>query len=140
MTTRRSSRARPRRGFTLVEMSMAALLLAMIMTLTVQILATAVVQRRSADRRQRALYEASNVLERVASLPLGRLTPDTLKNAKLSDATLLALPKADLKVSITDADHGLKRLVVEVRYSDKGDEVVGPVRLVTYLSDRGDRQ
>ena len=126
-----------RRGFTLIEMAMGALMLAILMSLTVQFLAWSASERRISERRQRAIHEASSIIETLASLPADQLTPETLGAAKLTDGTLHALPGGTLKVLIVDGTDGLKRLTVEVGYHDRSGEPVSPVRLITYLAKRG---
>ena len=126
-----------RRGFTLIEMAMGALMLTILMSMTVQFLAWSASERRVSERRQRALHEASSILERLASLPSDQLTPETLQAAKLSEETGQALPDGSLKVTIVDGPEGLKRLTVEVGYHDRSGEAVAPVRLVTFLTSRG---
>ncbi len=125
------------RGFTLLEMAIGAVLLGVVMALTVQILAWSASERRVSERRQRALYEASTLLERLASLPASKLTPETLDGARLSEDTQKALPGGRLKVAVADAADGLRKLTVEIQYVDRAGEPVAPVRLTAFLADRG---
>ncbi len=125
-----------RRGFTLIEMAIGALLFAVVMSLTVQVLAWSASERRVSERRQRALYEATNILERLASLPKDDLSSESVKGAKLSDETRKALPGGELKVNYTEAVDGLNRLTVEVHYLDRAGLPVAPVRLVAFLAPR----
>ena len=66
--TVRSTRSR-RRGSLLVEVAMAAVLLMIAMTLTVKVLGLVALERRASERRQRALFEVANVMERITSYP-----------------------------------------------------------------------
>lgn len=130
-------KVKSRRGFTLLEMAVGALLLGMVMALTVQILAWSASERRVSERRQRALHEASNLIERLATLPSSELNPATLRAAKLSDQTRQALPNGELKVALDEGPEGLKRLTVEIHYRDRAGEPVAPVRLTAFLAERG---
>ena len=67
--TVRSTRSR-RRGSLLGEVAMAAVLLMIAMTLTVKVIGLRRLERRASERRQRALFEVANVMERITAHPV----------------------------------------------------------------------
>ena len=64
--TARSNRP-ARRGSLLAEVTMAAVLLMIAMTLTVKVMGYAGIERRATERRQRALLEVANLMERITA-------------------------------------------------------------------------
>jgi prepilin-type N-terminal cleavage/methylation domain-containing protein len=131
--------AERRRGFTLFEVAMAALMLGIAMTVTVQLAGWVAAERRSAGRRGRAVQEAANVMERLAALPWDRLTPETAADASLSPAARQALPGGELKADVAahDEDGGSRRIRVQVRWRDRSGKFEAPVRLTSWVYHRG---
>ena len=76
----RSTRAR-RRGSLLVEVAMATVLLMIAMTLTVKVLGFVALERRACERRQRAMLEVANLMERITAYPFDEVTPELAKAA-----------------------------------------------------------
>ena len=68
--------ARNRAGSLLVELAMAMVMLAIAMTLTVKVLGSVAMERRSSERRERAVIEVANVMERITAHPFEEVTPD----------------------------------------------------------------
>ncbi len=67
-----------RRGFGLVEMTIACVLLAAAMAATLQVVGWVALERRAVERRERAVLEASNLMERIAARPWDELTTEAL--------------------------------------------------------------
>ena len=55
---------------------MATVLLMIAMTLTVKVLGWVALERRAAERRQRAVMEVANVMERITAYPFEEVTPE----------------------------------------------------------------
>jgi type II secretory pathway component PulJ len=70
--------ASQRRAIALLEVSIATVLVAALMTLFVQVLGVMAAQRRAADQRQVALQQAANVMERCTALAWPEATSDAL--------------------------------------------------------------
>jgi hypothetical protein len=126
----------------LAEMTIAAGMLVVVMTLTVQVLGYAGQQRRAADQRQRAMLEAANLLERITAGPFDEVTPERARRLAIEPATPASLPGADWAVDVTDDPPGpgrsAKRIAVRLRWKGRLGEWEAPVRLVTWI-ERGGR-
>jgi prepilin-type N-terminal cleavage/methylation domain-containing protein len=130
---------RIRRGISLIELSVATVVLAVAMTVTVQIVAQAIAEHRAADRRVCAIQEAGNVLERLSIQPWDKLTPESLEKLELARRVERLIPGAEVTISMVDADSGVaKRVTVQVRWTARDARRTAPVRLTTWLYPRED--
>lgn len=127
-----------RRGFGLVELSIATLLLALAMAIVVQTAGWLATERRGAERRQRALQEAANLMERLTFRPWAELTPELAKAQTLSSPTKSALRDGTLDVSIGPAEGDASARVIAIRidWSNGAGGRVAPVRLVAWVHRR----
>lgn len=128
-----------RRGFTLLEVSVAAAVLVMLMAVTVQMLGWAAGERRAAERRQWALQEATNVLERLTAQSWASLTAEAVASVELSPQARAVLPDAELKIEVTSrpGPPSAKQLVVDVRWQRPAGQSVASVRLSSWVYRRG---
>ncbi len=128
-----------RRGFGLIEMAACGVMLAAAMVVTVQVVSWVAVERRAVGRRERAVREAANLLERAAARPWDELTPASLAGLRLSDSTAAALPGAGLEARVATSDDApaRKKITIEVRWRDRSGRPEAPVRLVTWAYRRG---
>lgn len=94
------------RGFTILEVMVAAALTALLVTMCVRMLTSSAAQRRGAERRSVALEEAANVAESVAALPWDELTSERVGQIQLSESARQALGNGSLKVSLEPAASG----------------------------------
>lgn len=128
-----------RRGITIVELVAALVLLGVAYSLTVSMLASVALQRRSAEQQQVALQHAANLLERTAArswadLPTGRLsTPDPPANLTA------VLPELDQRVEVTETkqDENAKRVTVTLSWRNRAGQIVAPVQLTTWIYPGG---
>lgn len=129
-----------RRGSLLVELSMAAALLMVAMTLTIKVLGLVAHERRASERRQRALVEVANVMEQITAYPFDKVTPELGGQIKLSETAQQALPGAELAVDVGASTPGqgrsAKRIGVRLRWRGPGGELVTPVRLTSWIEQR----
>ena len=139
MSTIRTTSAARRRGFTMVEIVAAVVLLATAMSLTVQILGALAAERRAAERRLCAVQEVANLMERVAARPWGEVTPESLKAVSLSPRAQRALPGAELAATVGDASasRGEKRIGLRLRWRDRAGDWTAPVRLTAWIYRHG---
>jgi type II secretory pathway pseudopilin PulG len=118
-----------RPGFSLIEGTVAVVLLIVAMSTTVKALSWISRERQALDRRAIALQEADNLLDRLTS----RIdTPPTLSpeaEAALIDGSIML----ERSIEASEGD-GLERLTVTVRYRDRGGEPAAPVRLTTWIA------
>lgn len=134
----KTARAR-RRGFGLVEMAITGLLVAAAMAATVHVVAWVALERRAAGRRERALAEASNLIERIAARPFDEIRPESLTTAQVSEAAraYLVNPTVEARVANFDDAPARKRIVVEIRWGDRAGRPESPVRLVAWAYRQG---
>jgi len=123
-----------RRGITLIESTVASLLLIAALTLTIQVLASATRQHRIAERRSIALLEASNLLERAVA------EFETDREPTLSPEAANRLPDAAARVEREPEDDSdgppMIRLTATVTYREPLGGQTIRVPLSTWLADR----
>jgi hypothetical protein len=129
-----------RRGYGLVELSVAGLLLAIAMGIVAQTATWLAVERRGAERRQRALQEAANLMERLSARPWLELTPELAREQSLSPATKAALRDGTLDVAIapTEGDASSKTIAIRIGWGGTSGRGPAPVRLVAWVHRRGE--
>jgi hypothetical protein len=119
---------------------MAAVMLAIVMTLTVKVLGYAGQQRRSADQRQRAILEVANVMERITAEPFEEVTAERARRLSISPAAAGSLTGSELAVEVTEEQPGpgrsAKRVAVRLRWKGRSGEWEAPVRLTTWIERR----
>ena len=128
-----------RRGFGLIEMAISGLLIAAAMAITVQVVGWVATDRRSVARRERAVVEASNLMERIAARPFDEITPESLAALELPEAARSSLPGSTLTATVAardDAPAG-KRITVEIRWRGRSGQAESPVRLVAWAYRKG---
>jgi Tfp pilus assembly protein PilV len=120
-----------RRAFTMVEVAITSLLLVIAMTVTLQVLGWVASERRAVDRRQYAIHEAANLMERLAARPWDQLTTGAVKDLALSELARQTLPGAELSVAAEETGEpiGAKRLSVRLRWRNRAGGWEAPVRL-----------
>jgi hypothetical protein len=128
---------RRRRGFTVFELAMAVFLLAVAMSVTVQLLGSIAAERRAVGRRELASREVANLMERLTARPWSRLSDEGVKDAGISESGRDALPGAELTVRVDEARGGPdlpgKRVSVSLRWRNRAGEFDAPVRLTTWV-------
>jgi Tfp pilus assembly protein PilV len=131
---------RRRRGSLLVEVTIGTVLLAIIMTVTVQVLGFAAHERGAAERRQRALLEAGNLMERITAYSFDEVTAERVRRITLSESARQALAGAELAIDVAAinhaADDAAKRISVRIRWHNRAGLWEGPVRLTSWINRR----
>jgi hypothetical protein len=129
-----------RRGSLLVEVAMATVLLMIAMTLVVKVLGWVGHERRSTERRQRALIEVANIMERITAYPFEQVTPDLARRITLSDTARGLLPDAELAVDVSDskpdAGGSSRRIALRLRWRGSSGMWNAPVRLISWIEQR----
>jgi hypothetical protein len=137
--TVRSNRS-PRRGSLLVEVAMAAALLMVAMSLTIKVLGFVAHERRASERRQRALVEVANLMERITAYPFDEVTPGLAAKLTLSPAGRQSLPDSGLAVDVAGSEPGAgrsaRRIAIRLRWHGPDGEWVAPVRLTSWIERR----
>ena len=121
-----------RRGVSLLEVCVAGVLLATMLTTGVQTLRLIGVRQRANAERQTAIEEANTALERLSLVPPARLTSGA---PELASRGVASLPGGKLKVTVdeTPGDTRNKRLTVEVDWRQPEGAAVRPVRLSAWV-------
>ena len=131
---------RRRGGFTLVEVAVTAFLLAVALTLVVQTVSAVAAQRRSVERRQWAVEEVANQMERLAATPWDRLTPEHARGVSLSETARRLLPHAELAVALDDdTDGDVRKVGIRLRWRERSEVWSSPVRLTVWITRRAAR-
>jgi hypothetical protein len=128
-----------RSGFGLVEMAMTGVLIVAAMTITAQVIGWVALDRRASERCERAVFEASNLMERISARPWDDLKTENLAAIKPdpSTASFLHDPSINLKVEPFDDAPPRKKLTVEIRWLDRSGHPEAPVRLVAWVYLKG---
>jgi prepilin-type N-terminal cleavage/methylation domain-containing protein len=123
-----------RRGFTILELTVAMVILGALMTLCVKWVAATGGQSREARWRQTASCEAANVMERLTAQTWDELSPQGAAKVSLSEEARRTLPGGAVAVQVTQpADEPeAKEIAVTVRWRPRSDTPEANVRLVAW--------
>ena len=88
-STKQSTRYR---GVTLVEVIVSGILLGAVMMVALPTLGWIARERRAADRRQEAIAELENMMDRFSARPWQQITPEAAARIALSDSIRRQLP------------------------------------------------
>ena len=129
-----------RRGFTLVELTSAMILLGVVFTVSISILAAVARERRSAEQRQFALQHATNLLERITGIGWSKLSPGTQKTDPLPAELQALLPNFEQHVEVTTLPEELnsKLVSVSVSWKNREGQVIAPVHLSAWVYPLGE--
>ncbi len=118
----------------LVEVLAAATILAVVMTLSVEMLGALAQQRRALDDRQAAIRAAGNVMERLFARPFDQCTAETVDAGPWTEQLQQTLPGGRVEIDIValDAPPPAKRVTVAVSWSEGTDRPRRTERLVAW--------
>jgi prepilin-type N-terminal cleavage/methylation domain-containing protein len=128
------------RGFTILEMIVAMLLLGTAMAIVVPTLAWMGVQNRLSLQRQEAIQGLNNLMDELTSRPYVELTPEAAGKIELSEALKRQLPGAKLNVEITEAQPNAKRIQVQLAWNQQNGGALAPVRLTAWVHSGEDQR
>jgi type II secretory pathway pseudopilin PulG len=123
-----------RRGMTLIELTVAGVIIGTVLVVGLQMLTVVAAQRRGVDQQQLATLELANVMERVAVRPWSELTPQAAAEETLSPAIRSQLSNAELKVDVStsDAEPDAKRIVASLRWQGRAGVMLPPLTITTW--------
>ncbi|MCC6125246.1 MAG: hypothetical protein IT426_09810 [Pirellulales bacterium] len=130
----------PHRGSMLMETAVACVLLVALAGVCLKSFAAAAAQRLAIDQRQIALREAANLLEKLTAMPWDEI--DKAADAAFAETARKTLPKeledGEIKVEVAAAagEPAAKRIAVSLRWQDKNNQWVQPVRLTAWRYQR----
>jgi Tfp pilus assembly protein PilV len=118
-----------RKATTLLECTVALLVLSVAMMGVAQLVVTASHQRRQSVARKLALQEIANQAERVAAMSWDEAAPDKLTRWEPSADLLAPLPDASCRVIVEDeaGPPAARRIRLEVVWSDPAGHEQQPV-------------
>jgi prepilin-type N-terminal cleavage/methylation domain-containing protein len=123
-----------RRGMTLIEMTVALVILGVAMVALLQLVAASARQRRTAEQRRIALQEVANQAERLALASWDEIAPGELTtwqpSAELTAVTPQALCRAE--VSEDEGPPPARRIRLEVTWQNSAGLEVEPVELTIW--------
>lgn len=124
-----------RRGFSLIEMMVAGVLLTTVMMIVVPAIYWVHRERRQTEHYQVALVEVENMMERIVALPFADVNQPTVDKFVLSESALRQLPDANLEINISDADQvkQMKKVQVRLGWNDDRGLKAAPVRLTSWV-------
>ena len=120
-----------RRGYMLMETMAGAAILAVLITVCLQMFASVSVSRRASERRAMALQEAANTIERISALPWDQITIENLTAMKLAPSAQEHLAGATLKLLLRPIETipFAKQVQVEITWQNDAGGMDAPVRL-----------
>lgn len=122
-----------RRGMMLFEIIVATVMIAIMITITIQLMVALGKQRRTMVRRARAIQTAANVMERLAAEGWDHVTPEaSVRYQPLIDSADLPVANLDIQVVEDDDAWPAKRVTVIVSWRGGLAPVASKVRLATW--------
>jgi prepilin-type N-terminal cleavage/methylation domain-containing protein len=124
-----------RSGFSLMEVSAAAAMLAVLLALTVQVVIVLSAQQQAAERRAFAVQAVHNLLELVENLSWEQVNEDTADLLRLPESVRGNLPSAKITVATAGETEPVeaKRVTIELAWSTMGGRPAAPVRMTTWV-------
>ena len=106
---------RRRRGFTLIEMIVATILFAALLSTFVPLMKAIAKTQRGTERQRIALREANDLLVQITQRSWADLTVDSLNKLTLPDAAKSVLPQAMLDFDVAEIAEPIVSKQVSVR-------------------------
>ncbi|WP_278465327.1 prepilin-type N-terminal cleavage/methylation domain-containing protein [Gimesia maris] len=134
-SSRDASRRCRRRGFTLVEMMVAGVLLMTVSMIVVPAIYWVHRERRQTERRQIAIVEVENLMERVVALPFDQVQQSIVDKFALSESAVRQLPDARLQIKISEATDvkQMKKIQIQLGWKNQQGIRAMPVRLTSWV-------
>lgn len=131
-----------RSGITLLEVLITAVLLGSVMIVTVPTIRWIGLEQRLAQRRQAAVQEVHNVVERITARTYDEITPELAGEWELGADISRELPSSDLDVSLelSEETADAKRVTVKLRWKAGAHRPDYFVSATTWVYRRGNAQ
>ena len=126
------------RGVTILEITVSIVLVAALLSITVQMLAALGNQRRAARQRTCALTATANLMETFTARPWAEIAPATAAQIELPADVRDVLPAAKLDVNVAAEQDSppAKRITMNLGWQDRSGERAAPVRLTAWVFQR----
>ena len=122
-----------RRGTSLLELVVGAVLLGVFLTGLVPMLRSAHVASRFNEQLQLAAQELANQMEHLAALPVGRIDSELLASLEPSLAAQSRLPDVQLTAVAEPADTSMQKVTCELMWNTDTTNQAEPVRLTAWF-------
>ena len=127
-----------RKGTTLVEITVAAILASTIVGATLQYVSVLRDSRRAAEHRSVATQHASNIAERLSGWDYDQVDERRIEQLLETEYSDTRLPEGQIKVRVyKETDTEAKRIGIEVHWRDRAGQQVTPVRLTLWRHNVG---
>jgi type II secretory pathway pseudopilin PulG len=128
-------RATRRRAFTLFEVIVAATMLVVLLTTSVQMLRAVSNYERASERRLVAMEAVQAVADQIGNIPWSQLTAESAKNVSIPKPLDTYLPDAKLTVSLEEEASPIasKRIHIDLTWNGPDGQPVAPVRLTSWV-------
>jgi hypothetical protein len=119
----------------LIEVVIAAGMLAILLATSVQMLRALSLHQRASDRREIALEAVQAVTDQIANIPWDQLTADSAKKVTIPKPLDGYLPGAKLSVSLDNVatPTASRRIHVDLTWNGPDGQPVAPVRLTNWV-------
>jgi hypothetical protein len=126
---------RCRRAFTLLEVVIAASMLAMLLTTSVHMLRALTIYQRGSEHRAVALEAVEAVSDQIANTPWDQLTKESAKKATIPKQLDSYLPGAKLSVSLENeaTPTSSRRIQIDLSWHGPDGQLCSPVRLTSWV-------
>ncbi len=123
-----------RGGMSLLEIMLAAGLLGILMTVSVQMLRVMGDRQRAAERRAAALQTVQALAETIGNMPWDELSASAADEIAIPEEMRRCLPGAKLRVTVNDENEPVvaKRVMLELRWNNPRGQTSAPLRLTTW--------
>lgn len=132
LVVRRTALERP--GTTLIELTAAAAILAVLIVVCSQMLSRTIAQQQAIAHRRAALQLASNAMERVQALAWNELTSAGTEPIAQAVVTQGKLRKSRIEIEIVQSEAAptARRIVVTVFWTERSDQVERKQKLTAW--------
>ncbi len=122
---------------TIVEIVVAAGMLAVLLASSVHVLRGLTTEQRAAERRTLALQTVQNLAEQVGNTPWEQLTPEAASQLAVPVPVKAFLPGAKLAVTVVDEREPIvtKRVSIALVWNAPNGQPVSPIRLTSWVFD-----
>lgn len=122
-----------RRGATLLELVVGAVLIGVFVTGAVPVIRWVHLASRLNEQHRIATQEIANQMEHLAALPASGITAEHLESLTPSAASQSSLPDADLKAVTEPSGDGLQKVTLNLTWTSASSAQSYPVRLTAWL-------
>jgi hypothetical protein len=118
----------------MLEITLAAGLLGVLMTVSVQMLRVMGDRQRESERRTAALQTVQAIAEQLQNMPWDELTPSAGDTIKIPKAIARHLPGAKLGVTVSEESEPVaaRRVTVELQWNGPRGQPARPIRLTAW--------